>query len=91
MIPQAGTILCMRQANERWRYIVTSALIGWAHPLKDPGISFAPAQLYFTSHVQQKYLCAWSWKCIELEHCNKNITDINIIHKIFVYMAQYYN
>ena len=26
-----GVILCMRPANERWRYNVTSSLIGWAH------------------------------------------------------------
>ena len=29
-----GIILCMRPANERWRYIVTSSLIGWAHIYK---------------------------------------------------------
>ena len=29
-------ILCMRSANERWRYIVTSSLIGWAHAQNDP-------------------------------------------------------
>ena len=28
----SGIILCMRPANERQRYIVTSLLIGWAHP-----------------------------------------------------------
>ena len=27
-------ILCMRTANERWRYIVRSSLIGWAHAQK---------------------------------------------------------
>ena len=27
----AGIILCMRPANERRRYIITSSLIGWAH------------------------------------------------------------
>ena len=26
-----GIILCMCPANERWRYDVTSSLIGWAH------------------------------------------------------------
>ena len=26
-------ILCMRPANERWRYSVTPSLIGWVHPL----------------------------------------------------------
>ena len=27
----AGVILCMRPANAKQRYIVTSSLIGWAH------------------------------------------------------------
>ena len=28
---KAGIILGMGSANERWRYNVTSSLIGWAH------------------------------------------------------------
>ena len=28
---RTGVVLCMRQTNERRRYIVTSFLIGWAH------------------------------------------------------------
>ena len=32
----AGIILCMCPANERWRYIVTSYLISWAHTQNDP-------------------------------------------------------
>ena len=32
----AGIILCMRPANERRRYIVTSSLIGCAHTQNDP-------------------------------------------------------
>ena len=31
-----GIILCMRPANERRCYIVTSSLIGWAHSQNDP-------------------------------------------------------
>ena len=31
-----GIILCMRPANERRRYIVTSSLIGWAPTYNDP-------------------------------------------------------
>ena len=30
-----GIYLCMRSANERWRYIVTLSLIGWAHTQND--------------------------------------------------------
>ena len=32
----SGIILCMRPANERWCYIVTSSLIGWAHTQNEP-------------------------------------------------------
>ena len=32
----ARIILCMRPANERRRYIVTSSLIGWVHTQIDP-------------------------------------------------------
>ena len=35
-INQSGILLCMRPANERRRYNVTSSLIGWAHPQNDP-------------------------------------------------------
>ena len=33
-----GILLCMRPANERWRYTVTPSFIGWAHTQKDPCI-----------------------------------------------------
>ena len=33
MVNSPGIILCMHPANERWRYIVRSSLIGWAHIL----------------------------------------------------------
>ena len=31
-----GIISSMRSANDRWRYNVTSSLIGWAHTQDDP-------------------------------------------------------
>ena len=34
--PDPGSILCVRQANERWRYNVKPFLIGWAHTENDP-------------------------------------------------------
>ena len=44
----AWIILCMRPANERRRYIVTSSLIGWAHTQIDsclrPDFVYAPSQ-----------------------------------------------
>ena len=33
---QAGMILCMRPANERWGYSVTPSLIGGVHALNNP-------------------------------------------------------
>ena len=35
MLQNAGIILWMCPANERWRYHVTSSLIGWAHSQND--------------------------------------------------------
>ena len=35
LYPQ-GIILCMCPANEIWRYIVMSSVIGWAHTQNDP-------------------------------------------------------
>ena len=32
----ARIILCMRPVNQRWRYIITPSLIGWAHTQNDP-------------------------------------------------------
>ena len=32
----SGIILCMGPANERWRYNLTSSLIGWMHIQNDP-------------------------------------------------------
>ena len=34
----SGIILRMHPANERWRCIVTSSLIGWAHTQNDPWV-----------------------------------------------------
>ena len=35
-----GIILCMRSANGRWCYNVTSSLIGWANAQNDPCIQY---------------------------------------------------
>ena len=40
MVNTSGIILWKRQANEKWCYIVTSSLIGWAHTQNDPWYSF---------------------------------------------------
>ena len=33
-------ILCMRPANERWRYSVMPSLIGWVHTQNDPWVCY---------------------------------------------------
>ena len=40
MLHIPGLIFCIRPANERWHYIVTSSLIGWAHAQDDPYIFY---------------------------------------------------
>ena len=52
----AGIILCVRPANQRWRYIVTSSLIGWAHPQNDPYFRVSELALM----EQWMLRCQWS-------------------------------
>ena len=48
-----GIVLCMRSANERRRYNVTSPLIGWAHTQNDPWKSI--------DHTTYRRVCC-GWK-----------------------------
>ena len=51
-----GFILCMRPANERWRYIVTSSLIGWAHTQNgEPTTGMAYGVTRLQWHTQNIY------------------------------------
>ena len=52
-----GIILCMCPANERWRYIVTSSLIGWVYVQNDP---------WQYKHIHSAYLGHFN---DELTHC----------------------
>ena len=45
IISSSGIILWMHPANERWRYIVTSSLIGWVHTQNDPCIPYIKVHL----------------------------------------------
>ena len=73
--PYTGIILCMCPANERWRYIVMSSLIGWAH------IQMKPAH----SHLQLScYLLHLQWGC--QYHCTRKTS---MIHQTFVRWALY--
>ena len=44
--------LCMRSANERRRYSVTSSLIGWAHTQNDPWNNITYAGSNFASEIR---------------------------------------
>ena len=57
--PWSGIILGMGSANERWHYIVTSSLIGWAHTQNDP---FWPTTMVSNHHSWESYgsdQCSW--------------------------------
>ena len=71
----SGINLCMRPANGRRRYIVTSSLIGWAHMQNDPCLSNQWQSRSVTSYISKSisplvkmaavsqtiYLDAFSW------------------------------
>ena len=58
----AGIILCMRPANERQRYIVTSSLIGWVHPQKVLWLCTSPVLAVMKSwHHEDSRLSACDW------------------------------
>ena len=56
MLQISGIILCMRPANERRRYNVTSSPIGWAHSQNDPWISITKMRLKTTCLRLQPHL-----------------------------------
>ena len=54
---KTGIILCMRSANERRRYIVTSSLIDWVHTHNDPWKKIATyLQIFWKEFSWMKYL-----------------------------------
>ena len=70
----AGIILCMRPANERRRYNVTSSLIGWAHTQNDPCCDFSMARIILHNITLSKQLrCQWfeMTLCSLWSHCDK--------------------
>ena len=67
---KSGIILCMRPAKERWRYIVTSPLIGWSHTQNDPCIRcYLCEQMNLPTHLGTTRLLA---SPSSLEHCLSN-------------------
>ena len=52
----SGIILSMCPANERWRYNVTSSLIGWAHTQNDPRGSNQYKDVIFKTILRPSYL-----------------------------------
>ena len=61
----SGTILCMRPANERRRYNVTSSLIGWAHTRNNPCGCICPGPTAFqtiSNHHTDYISQSWQWR-----------------------------
>ena len=64
----SGIILGMGSANERWRYIVTSFLIGWAHTQNDPWLPGKSGTFVFCFVLRDHSMYAPSqWGML---HCN---------------------
>ena len=60
--PWSVIILCIRSANERRCYNVTSSLIGWAHTQNEPcWYSVVPQQQYIFSQILNKHPIARLW------------------------------
>ena len=59
MKPTTGTILRMRSANERRRYIVTSSLNGWAHKQNDPWTKATAKHSKATTRAYCLWLLEW--------------------------------
>ena len=56
-----GIKLCMRPANERRRYIVTSSLIGWVHTQNDPCTQIINA--IWSAQIFLGRFCTLPWYC----------------------------
>ena len=69
--PSAWIILCMRPANERRRYNVTSSPFGWVHTQNDPCFSAGDGSVHYSGRVlkieAQRKPCS-KYKGIIFEH-----------------------
>ena len=65
----SGIILCIRPTNERWRYIATSSLIGWAHT-QNMMIKISFRTWNCTQHQSAYH-----------EHVNKQKCVLNLTHR----------
>ena len=69
MVSRSGLILCMRPANERWCYNVTSSLIGWAHSQNGPWRWTKTTSWWPTSFTQSILLiCHWNKTGLDREN-----------------------
>ena len=71
-INTSGIILCMRSANERWRYTVTPSLIGWAHTQNDLCTKTKPKWPPFRRQYFQMYFFVMKINVLWLE-CHWNL------------------
>ena len=83
-IYNAGIILWMRPANERWRYIVMSSLIGWGHTQNDPCIMVTSGNKPLSELSLTNIVTFW----YPMRHCVfkiiKSLKPVRLLVKIFI-------
>ena len=73
LIDMSQEPLCMRPANERRRYIVTSSLIDWAHTQTDPTVIVSDIFVivsFMGSQAHPTLSCTWTYH-FHARHCYK--------------------
>ena len=67
MLLKSGIILCMHSANERWRYIVTSSLIGWAHTQNEHAERIEASTRWSPLHNFRFQIHFFDWKIMHFD------------------------
>ena len=93
----AGVILCMGSANERWRYIVMSSLIGRAHAQNEPCLNqsvYGVSQWEMTLHCNvishwQNPCTEWPLQCYVSNSCCQATSPRNVIFESHITATKY--
>ena len=92
----AGMVLCMCPANERWRYIVTSSLIGWAHTRNDP-CRWPPVAPQHMGEITLRRTRWWlvSWWHQTITQTNADLSSVwscgvHLIHHVILITNPFY-
>ena len=83
-----GIILCKCPTNERWRYNVTSSLIGWAHTQNNPWVCKPTVYPVIRDHLhhQARSVHIYHWlnhiHCTDYRHKLKVCFALELLHCI---------